>query len=74
MIQASIALVLLLALPGVGYAQSPEPPPGAVPTFRVDPDWPEVPAQWKLGEVSSIDPVIGRNFTPLQFRLSFLSR
>lgn len=25
-----------------------------VPTFRVDPDWPQVPAQWRLGEVSSI--------------------
>lgn len=25
-----------------------------VPTFRVDSDWPHVPAQWKLGDVSSI--------------------
>ena len=25
-----------------------------VPTFRVDPEWPQVPAQWKLGDVSSI--------------------
>ena len=25
-----------------------------VPTFRVDPDWPAVPAQWKLGDVSSV--------------------
>jgi hypothetical protein len=25
-----------------------------VPTFRVDPDWPQVPARWKLGDVSSI--------------------
>ena len=25
-----------------------------VPTFRVDPNWPQVPAQWKLGDVSSI--------------------
>lgn len=25
-----------------------------VPTFRVDPDWPHVPPQWRLGEVSSI--------------------
>ena len=53
-IAISVALMLLVTLPGVGYAQSPEPSNGAVPTFRVDPDWPEVPAQWKLGEVSSI--------------------
>jgi glyoxylase-like metal-dependent hydrolase (beta-lactamase superfamily II) len=25
-----------------------------VPTFRVDPDWPRLPAQWRLGDVSSI--------------------
>jgi hypothetical protein len=25
-----------------------------VPTFRVDPDWPQVPANWRLGDVSSI--------------------
>ena len=25
-----------------------------VPSFRVDADWPQVPAQWRLGEVSSI--------------------
>ena len=27
---------------------------GGIPTFRVDPDWPQVPTQWKLGDVSSI--------------------
>jgi hypothetical protein len=26
----------------------------SIPTFRVDPDWPDVPARWRLGEVSSI--------------------
>jgi hypothetical protein len=26
----------------------------SVPTFRPDPDWPSVPAQWRLGDVSSI--------------------
>lgn len=25
-----------------------------VPTFRVDPDWPSVPTQWRLGDVSSV--------------------
>ncbi len=25
-----------------------------VPTFRADPNWPQLPAQWRLGEVSSI--------------------
>ena len=47
-------LILLVALPGAGCQQSPESPTGEIPTFRVDPDWPQVPAQWKLGEVSSI--------------------
>ena len=31
-----------------------EAPVAGIPTFRVDPDWPQVPAQWKLGDVSSI--------------------
>ena len=31
-----------------------EAPVAGVPMFRVDPDWPQVPAQWKLGDVSSI--------------------
>ena len=47
-------LILLVALPGAGCQQSPESPTAEIPTFRVDPDWPQVPAQWKLGEVSSI--------------------
>ena len=25
-----------------------------VPTFRADPDWPSVPTQWRLGDVSSV--------------------
>ena len=35
-------------------AQTTEAPVHNVPTFRVDPDWPDVPAQWKLGDVTSI--------------------
>lgn len=26
----------------------------SIPTFRVDPDWPRVPEQWRLGDVSSV--------------------
>jgi len=26
----------------------------SIPTFRVDPDWPRVPEQWTLGDVSSV--------------------
>ena len=26
----------------------------SVPTFRADPDWPSVPTQWRLGDVSSV--------------------
>ena len=29
-------------------------PAQQIPTFRADAGWPEVPAQWRLGEVSSI--------------------
>ncbi len=35
-------------------AQTIETPATGVPTFRVDPDWPDVPDEWKLGDVSSI--------------------
>ena len=52
-----------LGLAGVGCQQSPETeaatqaadaPVRSVPTFRVDPTWPQLPEQWRLGEVSSI--------------------
>jgi len=35
-------------------ADEPGTSAGSIPTFRADPDWPQVPAQWKLGDVSSI--------------------
>jgi hypothetical protein len=35
-------------------AAEPVTSAGRIPTFRADPDWPQVPAQWKLGDVSSI--------------------
>ena len=44
------ALALVLAFTGTGTAQQQ----GGVPTFEVDPDWPQVPDNWVLGEVTSI--------------------
>jgi len=38
----------------VAAARVPETPTRSVPTFRVDPDWPKLPTQWRLGDVSSI--------------------
>jgi len=35
-------------------AQATSPQAGMVPRFEVDPSWPRVPAQWKLGDPSSI--------------------
>ena len=56
-------LLISVTLAGVGCQGStqtevaapvPEASADGIPTFRVDPDWPQVPAQWKLGDVSSI--------------------
>jgi len=49
-------LMASVAVAGVGYQQSAEAqtPLGGVPTFRVDPDWPQVPAQLRLGDVSGV--------------------
>ena len=60
-----LQLVLLISVTGItaaGCQQSSESdnPNQAleslrvIPTFRSDPDWPNVPDQWRLGEVSSI--------------------
>jgi len=35
-------------------ASTSDPSARSVPTFRADPDWPSVPAQWRLGDVSSV--------------------
>src|SRR6266851_9646849 len=35
-------------------AQTPQAQARSVPVFEVDPAWPKVPAQWKLGDASSI--------------------
>ncbi len=59
----SVVLIASITLTGVGCqrsaemevaAQVEENPAGGVPRFRVDQDWPQVPAQWRLGDVSSI--------------------
>jgi len=62
-IPSGTILIALAALAGAGCQQSAETefsaqamamPAGGIPTFRADPDWPQVPAEWKLGDVSSI--------------------
>ena len=35
-------------------AETTDAPPRGVPTFRVDPDWPSLPAGWVLGDVSCV--------------------
>lgn len=35
-------------------ASSADAPSRSIPTFRPDPDWPDVPSQWRLGDVSSV--------------------
>jgi hypothetical protein len=58
-----VVLIATITLTGVGCGQSSEmdvtaqieaSSAASVPTFRVDPDWPQVPTQWRLGDVSSI--------------------
>ena len=54
-IPVGAVLMTSVVLAGVGCqqssetevaAQTAEAPAAGVPTFRVDPDWPEVPAEW----------------------------
>ena len=55
-----IVSALLASVGCQGSTQTEVAPPvsemsiDGIPTFRVDSDWPEVPTQWKLGDVSSI--------------------
>src|ERR1700739_1642412 len=61
-IAAGFALPALVILAGVAMrhvagtevAAQTTAAPAAVPRFQVDPNWPKVPAKWKLGDVSSI--------------------
>ena len=51
LVAASVILATgALTAPGPAAAQSVD----VIPTFRVDPDWPRVPEQWRLGDVSSV--------------------
>jgi len=59
----NVILIVSVVLAGVGCQRSPEGDVDPqmfqasltrVPTFRVDSSWPQLPAQWRLGEVSSI--------------------
>ena len=43
------AVIVSMSLTSQSFAQ-----PARVPTFEVDPAWPAVPADWMLGEVTSI--------------------
>ena len=63
MIPVAAVVMTLVVFAGVGCQQSSEmeapaqtieTPATGVPTFRVDPDWPDVPDEWKLGDVSSV--------------------
>ena len=51
-----VAVVMsLVILAGVDYQQEASAQSvDVIPTFRVDPDWPQVPEQYKLGDVSSV--------------------
>jgi hypothetical protein len=56
-----VTLVAVTALVGFACQESNEPETmmdvtsaPSIPTFVVDPDWPQVPAEWKLGDVSSV--------------------
>ena len=45
----------LVIIVGVDYGQKASAQSvNVIPTFRVDPDWPQVPEQWRLGDVSSV--------------------
>lgn len=58
-----VVLIASITLTGVGCGQSSETgvatqaeesATAGIPTFRVDQNWPQVPTQWRLGDVSSI--------------------
>jgi DNA-binding beta-propeller fold protein YncE len=47
------SVVAIMLLGAAVAAQSPPPAGRGVPTFTVDPSWPTVPPQWRLGDPSS---------------------
>jgi len=42
------------AMLGCQRPSEAEMPAPQIPTFRVDPNWPQIPPHWRLGEISSI--------------------
>src|SRR6186713_1624601 len=48
----SAILAAFILAAGIGSARGPQNRP--LPSFEVDRAWPKVPAQWKLGDPSSI--------------------
>src|SRR5438046_76279 len=53
---ALLAILIILEAPVMGQANPRERPNSMrkVPTFRVDPTWPQIPNNWVLGDVSSV--------------------
>src|SRR5262245_36171336 len=49
-----VVLIFLVAIAGTLAAQTTPARSRSLPTFEVDRTWPKVPAQWKLGDPSSI--------------------
>lgn len=49
---ATVIFVLAVLVPSVGSL--PQARGASIPVFEVDPNWPKIPAQWKLGAASSI--------------------
>ncbi|NIW24682.1 MAG: hypothetical protein GWN29_09030, partial [Gammaproteobacteria bacterium] len=52
--QLAVAAATSLAIAGCAPSTETGGQARGIPTFRTDPGWPNVPAQWRLGEVSSI--------------------
>src|SRR6266446_6534775 len=48
-IMSRTTLIVLAALGPSGLALA-----AGVPVFEVDPSWPKIPSQWKLGDASSV--------------------
>jgi hypothetical protein len=49
-VKVTVALVAVLMVASLDAQQSARD----VPTFRVDPSWPQVPAKWQFGQVASV--------------------
>lgn len=52
--RTSFAAVVVLAVVTACQAPAPQAQENALPTFQLDPAWPKIPPQWKLGDVASV--------------------